>query len=180
MNGFLGEIRYFSFGFPPGRWELCDGRLLSVQTYPALYAVIGTHYGGVAGQSFALPNLGGAATVGLDCANDPGAAGTRAGDSQYGYSDANVPSHSHAFRLATGAVADMIGYPDYHDSQLGGFYRNGGVIQAFADPASPLARMDQIIQNNPGQPGFAVYQVMQPYVTLSACMCVQGTVPTRS
>ncbi|MDF7777502.1 tail fiber protein [Sphingomonas sp. AOB5] len=178
MDGFIGEIRYFGFGYAPANWIACNGRLLSVQSNRQLYAVIGNTYGGVAGQSFAVPDLGGAAMVGVDCANNPGGLGSRAGDAQYTYGDANVPPHSHDFRIAKGPADAKLSVPDYHGSMLGGFVvTSGALVPAFAAAGSPLAPMEPVIQPNPGQPGNTSYSVMQPYLALNACICAVGTHP---
>ncbi len=53
----FGQIELFAFTFAPYNWHLCDGSLLTVQQYQALYALIGTTYGGNGTTNFALPNL---------------------------------------------------------------------------------------------------------------------------
>lgn len=57
MNPYLGEIRIFSGNFAPKGWALCNGQLLSIQSNTALFAIIGTYYGGNGTSTFALPNL---------------------------------------------------------------------------------------------------------------------------
>jgi microcystin-dependent protein len=54
---FLGEIRATSFNFAPTGWFLCNGQLLAIQQYAALFSLLGTFYGGNGIQTFALPNL---------------------------------------------------------------------------------------------------------------------------
>lgn len=62
----IGEIRAFAFAFAPDGWQLCDGSLLSVQANPALFAVLGTAYGGDGVTSFAIPDLRGRTAMGTD------------------------------------------------------------------------------------------------------------------
>ena len=64
MDAFTGEIRLFPFNFAPQDWAYCDGSVLTIQQYPALYSIIGNIYGGSAGQNFKLPNLNGRAAMG--------------------------------------------------------------------------------------------------------------------
>jgi len=64
MDAFTGEIRLFPFNFAPEGWALCDGKLLLMQDYPALYSVIGITYGGTSGTNFNLPNLNGRVALG--------------------------------------------------------------------------------------------------------------------
>src|SRR5947207_6576894 len=54
---FLSEIRIFSFGFAPKGWALCNGQLLPINQNQALFALLGTTYGGDGRVNFALPNL---------------------------------------------------------------------------------------------------------------------------
>jgi hypothetical protein len=46
VEAYAGEIRLFTSGFAPRGWALCDGRLLPIEEYPVLFALIGTTYGG--------------------------------------------------------------------------------------------------------------------------------------
>lgn len=59
MDGFIGEIRAVPYNFAPVNWFYCYGDVLNIQSYPALYAVIGTAFGGDGKTTFQLPNLKG-------------------------------------------------------------------------------------------------------------------------
>jgi microcystin-dependent protein len=54
---FLGEISLFAGTVAPTGWDFADGQLLSIASNEALFAVIGTTYGGNGTFDFALPNL---------------------------------------------------------------------------------------------------------------------------
>jgi microcystin-dependent protein len=54
---YLGQIATFGGNFAPSGWALCDGQLLSISQYTALYSLLGTYYGGNGTTNFALPNL---------------------------------------------------------------------------------------------------------------------------
>jgi len=56
---FVGEIRAFGFNFAPTGWAACDGQLLQISQYTALFSLLGTQFGGDGKSTFALPNLGG-------------------------------------------------------------------------------------------------------------------------
>jgi microcystin-dependent protein len=56
---FLSELRLFSFPFPPKGWAFCDGQMLPINQNQALFALLGTTYGGDGVRTFALPNLQG-------------------------------------------------------------------------------------------------------------------------
>ena len=54
---YLGEIRLFTFNFAPKGWAFCAGQLLSIQQNAALFALLGTYYGGNGVSTFQLPDL---------------------------------------------------------------------------------------------------------------------------
>jgi microcystin-dependent protein len=60
---FIAEVRIISFNYPPRGWAFCNGQLQSIQQNNALFAIIGTSYGGNGVQTFALPNLQGRTPV---------------------------------------------------------------------------------------------------------------------
>lgn len=59
MDSFLGQIQLFAFNFEPVGWMLCDGKTLPISQYTAVFALLGTTYGGDGQTNFALPNLAG-------------------------------------------------------------------------------------------------------------------------
>ena len=62
---FLSEIRIMSFSFAPKGWALCNGQLLPINQNQALFALLGTNFGGNGITTFALPDLRAAAPNGL-------------------------------------------------------------------------------------------------------------------
>ncbi|RYD18258.1 MAG: phage tail protein, partial [Lysobacteraceae bacterium] len=56
---FIGEIKLFGFGFAPRNYVACDGRLLPINQYQALFSLLGARYGGNGVQNFAVPDLRG-------------------------------------------------------------------------------------------------------------------------
>lgn len=65
MDPYIGEIRQFAFNYAPQGWAFCQGQLLSIQDYSALFAIIGTTYGGNGTTNFGLPDLRGRVPVGV-------------------------------------------------------------------------------------------------------------------
>ncbi len=70
---FLGEIRLFGFNFAPIGWAMCNGQLLPINQYTALFSLLGTMYGGDGNTNFALPDLRGRVAMHLN----PGSAHSR-------------------------------------------------------------------------------------------------------
>lgn len=80
-QGFVGEIRLFAGTFIPAYWAECDGTVLNVNYYPALFAVLGNTFGGDGVTTFALPDLRGRVPVhpGQGAGLTPRTAGVRFG-----------------------------------------------------------------------------------------------------
>lgn len=57
MEGYIGEVREFAGHFAPRYWASCDGQILKIQIYTALFSILGTTYGGDGVTTFALPDL---------------------------------------------------------------------------------------------------------------------------
>lgn len=57
MEYFLGQIELFPYNFVPHSWMLCNGQMLNVNQYTALYSLIGAQFGGDGRTTFALPDL---------------------------------------------------------------------------------------------------------------------------
>ena len=58
MNSYLGQIDTFAFNYAPTGWMACQGQLLPINKYTALFSLLGTTYGGDGINDFALPKLG--------------------------------------------------------------------------------------------------------------------------
>ncbi|HEY9116969.1 MAG TPA: phage tail protein [Roseivirga sp.] len=69
MEGTLGEIRIFAGNFAPMNWAFCHGQMLTIMSNPALFSLIGNHYGGDGRTNFALPDLRGKVIIGADTSN---------------------------------------------------------------------------------------------------------------
>ncbi len=56
-SAYIGEIRLFPYGFAPQGWAKCDGTILPVDKYQALYALIGNKFGGTSPDTLQLPSI---------------------------------------------------------------------------------------------------------------------------
>ncbi|MGH3087852.1 MAG: phage tail protein, partial [Rubrobacteraceae bacterium] len=128
---FLAEIRIFPFNFAPKGWALCDGQLMPISQNTALFALLGTTYGGDGKSTFALPNLQGSAAMhpgqgqGLSL-RDLGEAG---GSETVTLLNSEIPAHTHSLSAS----------PDPADLTAPGPTRSlagsqGGSIYAPANP----------------------------------------------
>ena len=78
MEEYIGTIKAFGFNFAPRNWASCDGQLLQIAQYTALFSVLGTTYGGDGRVTFALPDLRGRVPMGDG--NAPGLTDRRLGE----------------------------------------------------------------------------------------------------
>lgn len=103
-DNFVGELRVFSFGGIPRNWLPCNGQLLRIQEYQALYALIRTTFGGDGKSTFALPDLRGRVAVGTGQAPDSGTVfqlGKTGGAETVTLTPAQTPPHVHAVIAST-------------------------------------------------------------------------------
>src|ERR1700730_68919 len=89
---FLGESRIVSFAFPPKGWAMCNGQLQPINQNQALFAILGTTYGGDGRTAFALPNLQGRAPMYAGLGLSLGQSG---GEINHTLSIAEIAAHKH-------------------------------------------------------------------------------------
>lgn len=102
MDACIGEIRMFAFAWAPVGWARCDGTLLNVQDYSALFNVLGTQYGGDGDKTFALPDLRGRTPVHAGAATDDGSAvqhGESGGQYEVVLTLEQIAPHDHELRV---------------------------------------------------------------------------------
>lgn len=107
---YLGEIRMFAGTFAPTDWHLCDGSLLSINTYQALYALLGTVWGGDGITTFGIPDLRGRVPLGQGAGTNltPRVLGQKGGTEAEALTDVKfLPNHNHNVAI-TSTVADQI------------------------------------------------------------------------
>lgn len=110
MDAYTGEIRPFAGAWEPERWAYCDGRVLNINDYQALFSLIGNAYGGDGIRTFALPNLGGRVPIGAGAR--PGATayalGATGGAEAVTLTTAQLPVHTHVLQATTQAATDNV------------------------------------------------------------------------
>ena len=106
MEPFIGQIMAVGFNFAPRGWAFCNGQLLSINSYPSLYSLLGTAYGGDGVTSFGLPDLRGRTL--LHTGQGPGldmiTRGERGGYTEVTLTNANLPAHNHLLMQRNGGV----------------------------------------------------------------------------
>src|SRR5580658_4300697 len=95
---FLGEIALFSFNFAPKGWAQTNGQLLPINQNQALFAILGTFYGGNGIQNFALPNLQGRSPISFSAGFVQGQIG---GEESHTLITNEIPAHTHTAMAST-------------------------------------------------------------------------------
>lgn len=155
----------FSFGFVPKGWRACDGQLLSINQNQALFAILGTSYGGDGRSTFALPNLQGRAPL-----HDalPGQSG---GAARHALSVAEMPGHSHA--MIASATASHANDPA---GRVFGSVEAGGVNIFHSPDGSALLHPASVGNSGGGQ----AHDNMQPYAVSTFAIAMVGIFPSRN
>ena len=97
---YIGEVRLFGGNFAPVGWSFCDGSLLSIASYEALFNLIGTTYGGDRQTTFALPDLRGRVPVHV---GGQFTLGQQGGSEQVTLTSAQLPAHQHSPAAVSGS-----------------------------------------------------------------------------
>lgn len=98
MDGYLGDIKIFAGNFEPRNWKFCNGQTLDINSYQALYAVIGVTYGGDGQSTFALPDLRDRCAIGAGQGTGltNRILGGKVGTDSVTLATSQMPAHSHA------------------------------------------------------------------------------------
>jgi microcystin-dependent protein len=102
---YLGEIRMFAGLKPPSGWVFCDGTTLPISGNEALYALLGTLYGGDGRTNFALPKLSGRVPLGTGHGTNLATytLAQAVGSESVTLTAAMMPTHNHPLQASTGA-----------------------------------------------------------------------------
>jgi microcystin-dependent protein len=167
---FLGEIRLFPYTFAPRGWALCHGQILSISQNTALFALIGTIYGGDGQTTFALPDLRGRVVV--SSGQGPGLSaydvGETGGRESVSLAESQMPAHTHDVAV-NGATS---GSRKPNNRFLGRV--SDGTAYAGASNGRTL-NPGAIARSGGGQP----HENRPPHLTLNYCIALQGIFPAR-
>ena len=163
---FLSEIRIFSFVFAPKGWALCNGQLLPINQNQALFSLLGTTFGGDGRVNFALPDLRARVPIHVGSGHT---LGERGGEQAHTLSIAELPEHTHVAQgmNASAATADPTG------ALLASASAAVGPI--YGPPSSLVALNPGSIPNAGGS---QAHLNMQPFLTLSFGIALQGIFPS--
>ncbi|HEV7670786.1 MAG TPA: tail fiber protein [Thermoanaerobaculia bacterium] len=162
---FLSEVRIMSFVFAPKGWALCNGQLLPINQNQALFSLLGTTFGGDGRVNFALPDLRGRTPIHVGSGHT---LGERGGEQAHTLSIAELPEHVHVLSATTGLSSTSTA--------------GSGVMLSQSSGANLYAAATNLIAMAPGAiasvGGSQAHLNMQPFLTLSFCIALQGIFPS--
>jgi microcystin-dependent protein len=168
---YIGQIMMVGFNFAPNGWAFCDGALLAISQFDALFNLIGTTYGGDGQQTFALPDLRGRVPVGI---------GQGAGLSSYVIGQSGgvesvtlnvnqLPSHQHVVSPGANSGEQTSNRPDNNFPAVGGYYATT------TNSTSPMGA-PTLAPVGSGQP----HNNIQPVLGINFIISLFGIFPSRS
>ncbi|MEO9131211.1 MAG: tail fiber protein [Sphingomonas sp.] len=178
-NPYLGEIRMFAGNFAPRANALCNGQLLAIQQNTALFALLGTYYGGNGTTNFALPDMRG--RVPINQGQGPGLSnyniGQQAGTETVTLTQGTTPQHTHVVN-ATTDVGNLTGPSNKAmPAEPTNGTTPGTLYVAPPNALSPVAMASGSVSMTGGsQP----HQNMMPTLCITFIIALQGIFPSRN
>jgi microcystin-dependent protein len=174
---FLGMLVMYGLNFQPRGWAFCDGRLLSIANDSALFALIGTYYGGDGQTTFALPDLRGRVPIGVG--QGPGLSNRvmaeMAGNENVTLLATQIPSHNHSFAVNNTDATVVAPIANVNFSKPIDINKDITMVYNAINPT--IALHSNTVSNSTGnQP----HNNMMPYLTLNYCIALEGIFPSRN
>lgn len=180
---FLGEIKMVGFNFAPRGYAFCDGQILAISQYSALFALLGTTYGGDGRTTFGLPDLKG--RVAIHPGTGPGLSTKRWGD-KGGYETntlavSNLPSHTHSATAA--AVVNATNSRGNAETPENNTWAQKMRDKDYSTSAPDVEMHPDLVDvtvtvANTG--GETPVNNMQPYLCIYHVIALQGLFPSRN
>jgi len=173
-NPYLGEIRMFAGNFAIAGWALCNGQLLSISQNTALFAILGTTYGGDGVSTFALPDLRGRVPIhvgqGVGLSNAY-ILGQETGVESVTLTASQMPVHTHLVQCNTGG-----GNQASPSANLPAVESTGTSLD-FSDAGANATMNPAMIQSaGSGTP----INNIQPYLCVNFIIALEGIFPSRN
>lgn len=161
---FLSEIRIMSFNFAPKGWAQCNGQLLPINQNQALFSLLGTTYGGDGRVNFALPDLRGRTPIHEGSGHT---LGERGGEQAHTLTIAELPTHTHVAQNS----------PTNANSPIAANNVLAAANNLYSQ-ATNLIPLDPSTISSVG--GSQAHLNMQPFLTLTFCIALQGIFPSQN
>lgn len=178
MEPYLGEIRIFAGNFAPVGWLFCNGSLLSISEYDALFYLIGTTYGGDGQTTFAVPNMASRVTVGQG--QGPGLSnyviGQMQGTESVTLTSLQLPAHQHPFSgSVNGITGATSGVTDPTNAYFGDKGASAYINASGSAALAPTSLTGQMTPAGGSQP----HSNVQPVTAIYYIICTAGIYPSQ-
>lgn len=186
MDSFIGEIRVFGFNYAPYEWAFCNGQTASIQQSTALFALVGTRYGGDGRYTFCLPNMQGYAPIGAGAGTGltPRALGQVYGEEVVALNQYQLPVHDHTLTLkASTNFGALTAEPTAGQSTLTRVVHPTSAsaatnVNEFVAP--PVTNLTPLNANTCGVTGNGLaHENRQPYLAMNFCIALNGVFPVN-
>jgi microcystin-dependent protein len=168
---FIGQIMPFCGNFQIRGWAFCNGQLMAIADNEALFAIIGTTYGGDGQVTFALPNL--QSRIPIHMGQGPGLSprteGEPGGTETTALAVTQIPAHNHAVKIGVTSAGATAANPNGQIEGGGQFYQSPGSI----DGGLAGVNCGQAGQNFP-------HNNLQPYLVINYLIATEGIFPSRN
>lgn len=176
---FLGEIRMFGGNFAPAGWMFCNGQTLAISEWSALFALIGTFYGGNGTTTFNLPDFRGRLPIhqgqgpgGLS----PYVTGQSGGVENVALNATQMPQHSHALMAST-ATATLTSPTN---NVTGAASQTPLATTLYTKPGTP-ATVGNLLPQSVGNNGSGLpHSNMMPFLCVNFIIAMEGVFPSRN
>jgi len=168
-NPFLAEVRLFAGNFAPRGWALCNGQILPISQYTALFSLLGTTYGGNGTTNFALPNFQGNAPVhwGQGPGLSPYNEGQTGGSVSVPLNNVNqLPNHTHTIHASTAPATTGAASPTTSLAAAS--------ADVYGAPVNMAPMASQVVGGN------LPHENRQPFLVLTFIIALQGIFPARN
>jgi microcystin-dependent protein len=182
MDGNLAEIRMFAGNFAPLGWQFCQGQLLSIAQYTAVFALVGTTYGGNGQTTFGLPDFRGRISLGAQYSQGPGLPaiqlGEMAGVNSITLLTTNIPAHAHQ---VTGNVLIQANNNTntITDDPTGRRLASTGNYTSNSNLLANMAATSINLPTTAEGSGTPV-STRSPYIGMNYIICIEGIFPSRN
>ncbi len=179
MDPYVGEIRMFAGTYAPLGWQMCDGSLLPVPNYEALYTLLGTQFGGDGIRTFGVPDFRGRIPIhqGTGPGLSPYIIGRTGGVENVPLSLAQLPSHNHLVNVTTAAATTVTPGTTVNLAATTAPAEN--FLLTLPNPAQPKVLDGNTVEAS-GTPVAPPHPNIMPSVVVTFIIAWNGIYPTRN
>ena len=181
IEPYLGNVTVFAGNFAPRAWMFCQGQLLAIAAYDALFALIGTTYGGDGQTTFALPDLRSRVAVhqGQGQGLSSYTLGEMGGVENVTLLSINLPMHNHSLTTPVTLQQPASTATTGSDNPTGAFPASGAMMYSSSSDGSFMGNYSSM-SSTPIAGGNQPVSILQPYLAMNYIIAVEGIFPSRN